>query len=182
LPKADSHPVKVATHARHSPAIKLILNQSAPADANVVAQLYGKRIKQIARFPMQILQDCAKLMKQLINQIRKTINPPRKTRPAKQSFHQTKFVQNKARTLKVTAKVQHRSDGNSNDFGICDGNPHIFPMSALLEKIVNKTVYCKSAFAHIGSSPLFLSGKQNFRRRLFLFQISKSITGNLGYL
>ena len=81
---------------------------------------------------------------------------------------------------RVTAKMQHRADGNSDNFRIRYLDANIFFMSALLEKIIDKTVYCKSAIAHIRSSHLVFVWSQNFRRRLFCFQISNFITGNLG--
>lgn len=96
---------------------------------------------------MQVFQDCAELMKKPVNQIREAIDPPRKPRPTKESFDQSEFVQNKAAFLEITAEMQHRSDGNGDDFRVCDFNARIFAVSARLEKIIDKTVYCKSAMA-----------------------------------
>jgi len=87
-------------------------------------------------------------MKQPVNQICQTVYTPRKARPPEQSFDQSEFVQNQSTFLKVAAKMQHRNDGNGNDFGPGNFNANIFLMSARHEKIVNKTVYCKSATAH----------------------------------
>jgi len=130
---------------------------------------------------MKFFQDCAKLMKKPVNQVGEPRHPPRKTRPAQEPFHQTEFVKDQSRPLKVTTEMPHRADGNGDDFRVGHFDANIFAVSARLEKIINKTVYCKSAIAHIKSSPLVFVWSQNFRRRLFLFQY-QNLTGNLGYL
>jgi hypothetical protein len=57
--------------------------------------------------------------------------------------------------------MQHCADGNSDNFRVRDFYANIFFVSARLEKVVNKTVYCKSAIAHIKSSPCeFLSANK----------------------
>jgi hypothetical protein len=119
-------------------------------------------------------------MKKTANQIRQPIHPSRKPRSAQKPPHQAEFVQDKARTFKITAERQHRSDGNGNDFGIVNLNARIFSMSAWLEKIVNKTVYCKSAMAHLVVLFYEIVWRQNSKRGLFSFQTSMPITGNLG--
>jgi hypothetical protein len=76
--------------------------------------------------------------------------------------------------------MQHRGDGDGNDFRIGNFRAGVFAVSACFEKIVNKTAYCDSAIAHL----LVLFGelvwRQNSKRGLFLHQIANSMTGNLG--
>ncbi|MGC2238798.1 MAG: hypothetical protein WA584_21765 [Pyrinomonadaceae bacterium] len=129
---------------------------------------------------MKIFQSAAEPVKQTVNQIREPREATRKTRPRKQATHQSEFVKNKARPLEIAAERKHRRQGDSDDFGIRYFDTTIFSMSARLEKIVNKTVYCKSAFAH--SFVLFceLVWRQNSKRGHSFFQISNFITGNLG--
>ena len=107
---------------------------------------------------MQVFENTAQAMKQQMNQIHQARYPARKARPAKKPFDESEFVQNKPRFFKVAAKIPHRADRNGYDFRVRDFDANIFGVSARLEKIINKTVYCKSAVAHIKSSPLFLSG------------------------
>jgi hypothetical protein len=102
---------------------------------------------------MQIFQNTANLMKQTMNQIHQAIQSTRKSRPAQKPFDQTEFVQNKSALFKIAAKREHRCDGNGDYFSVCNFNATIWLTAARLEKIVNKTVYCKSAMAHFGSSP-----------------------------
>jgi hypothetical protein len=107
---------------------------------------------------MQLFKNAAQLMKQSRNKIGKATQAARKSGARQKAFHQAEFVQNKAAFLKVSAEMEHGCNGNGNDFRVGNFYLNIFAVSARLEKIVNKTVYCNSAIAHIRSSPLFLSG------------------------
>jgi hypothetical protein len=103
---------------------------------------------------MQILQHASQFVKQAMNQIGKPIKAARKARPAQEPPHQTELVQNEPTFLKIAAEMQHRANGNGNDFSVGNCTANVFAVSAALEKIIDKTVYCKSAVAHIESSPL----------------------------
>ena len=73
---------------------------------SVVVPVFNE--EQIARFPMQVFENCAKLMKQPINQIRKSIYSARKARPAQQFSDKSEFVENQTTFLEVAAEMQHR--------------------------------------------------------------------------
>jgi len=104
---------------------------------------------------MQVFQHAPQLVKKPTNQIAQARYPARQSGTRKSSFYQTEFAQNKAAFIEISAEMEHGGNGNGNDFRVGNFYSNIFLMSARLEKIIDKTVYCKSAVAHFKSSPLF---------------------------
>jgi hypothetical protein len=113
------HAVKIAALARHCAAIKFILQQPTPLNPNVVAHRDGKRIKQIARFPMQVFECCCP-----IDEKDDKSNPAsRFTRRENRDRLKSRFIspsscRKRRDFFKITAEMQHRSNGNGNDFGV----------------------------------------------------------------
>jgi len=47
--------------------------------------------------------------------------------------------------------MQHCGNGNDDDYGIRNFDAKVFAVSARLEKIIGKTVYCKSAIEPVNN-------------------------------
>jgi hypothetical protein len=160
------------------------LNQPTRIDAKVVAQRDGKQIQHITRLPIEFFEERAELMKETANQIGEAIDAVRKTLADSNSVSSTQVRAKQggfSRSCRQSAA--HCVDCNGDDFRVRNFDARVLPMTTHLEKIINQTVYCKSAIAHL--RVLFflnLFGDKILREGFSFFQISNSITGNLGSL
>ena len=99
--------VKIPAFALNATAIRFIRDNPAPINANVVADRNGKRVEQVARFPVQIFDDQTEPMENQIEQIGQPVQAAREAGTRQHSVHQTEFFENEPGFLKVAAEVKH---------------------------------------------------------------------------